>query len=105
MLDDYVFAVMLTEDWMAVPDPGQMRGANRSRHSFCVPKARFREVLEMLKVNEVPFEGPVSHPEHGPFGDSVYFRDPTGNFLEVLWRRDEDVVYNTVQPLGHGGGG
>lgn len=104
-LDDYVFAVMLTEDWMEVPDAGQLRGANRTRHSFSVPKARFPKVLEMLKAFEVPFEGPVMHPECGPFGESVYFRDPTGNFLEVLWRRDEDVVYSTVQPLGHGGGG
>jgi len=104
-LDDYVFAVMLTEDWMEVPEAAQLRGVNRTRHSFCVPKARFPMVLEMLSAHHVPFEGPVSHPEHGPFGESVYFRDPTGNFLEVLWRRDEDVVYNTVQPLGHGGGG
>ena len=46
-LDDYVFAVMLTEDWMVVPEPGQLRGGNRTRHSFCVPKARFPTVLEM----------------------------------------------------------
>lgn len=104
-LDDYVFAVMLTEDWMEMPDPSQLRGANRTRHSFCVPKNRFPKVLDALEASGVPFEGPVSHPEHGPFGESIYFRDPTGNFLEVLWRRDEDVVYNEVQPLGHGGGG
>lgn len=104
-LDDYVFAIMLTEDWMEVPDLEELRGANRTRHSFCVPKARFPEILELLKDHDVPFEGPVTHPEQGPFGESVYFRDPTGNFLEVLWRRDEDVPYNTVQPLGHGGGG
>ena len=90
---------------MVVPAPGQLRGGNRTRHSCCVPKARFPKVLEMLEAVEVPFEGPVSHPQCGPFGESVYFRDPTGNFLEVLWRRDEDVVYNIVQPLGHGGGG
>lgn len=105
MLGDYTFAVMLTEDWMEVQPEDQLRGTNRTRHSFCVPRAEFANVLEMLEAHDVPFEGPVSHPEHGPFGDSVYFRDPTGNFLEVLWRRDEDARYNTVQPLGHGGQG
>jgi catechol-2,3-dioxygenase len=105
MLDDYLFAVMLTEDWMEGPPPDRLRGENRVRHAFCVPKARFGSVLDQLKTSGVPFEGPVSHPQHGPFGESVYFRDPTGNFLEVLWRRDEDATYNEVQPLGHGGGG
>ena len=104
MLDDYLFAVMLTEDWMNVAPPDVLRGENRVRHAFCVPRVRFPGIVEQLRANNVPFEGPVSHPEHGPFGESVYFRDPTGNFLEVLWRRDEDADYNEVQPLGHGGG-
>ena len=105
MLGDYTFAVMLTEDWMEMAPEDQLRGENRTRHSFCVPRARFASVIEMLTAHDVAFEGPVNHPEHGPFGESVYFRDPTGNFLEVLWRRDEDAIYNTVQPLGHGGQG
>ncbi len=59
----------------------------------------------MLEENGVSYDGPVTHPESGPFGESVYFRDPTGNFLEVVWRRDEDAPYNEVMPLGHGGAG
>ncbi len=104
-LDDYVFAVMLSEDWMDVPPAEVIRGANRVRHAFCVPRARFADLVASLAANGIPYEGPVAHPSHGPFGESVYFRDPTGNFLEVLWRRDEDVAYNKVQPLGHGGNG
>jgi catechol-2,3-dioxygenase len=34
-------------------------------------------------------------------GESVYFKDPGGNFLEVCWRRDENVTYNPVT-LGEG---
>jgi catechol-2,3-dioxygenase len=105
VLDDYLFAVMLTEEWMDVPSDDVIRGANRVRHAFSVPHARFGEVMERLTAHNVGFEGPVSHPEHGPFGESLYFRDPTGNFLEILWRRDEDTTYNDVQALGHGGGG
>ncbi len=90
---------------MDVPPPDVIRGANRVRHAFCVPRARFDEIVARLTQANVPAEGPVTHPEHGPFGESIYFRDPTGNFLEVLWRRDENATYNEVQPLGHGGDG
>lgn len=103
-LGDYLFAIMLSEDWMNVPPQEQLRGENRVRHAFCVPRERFATLVESLRRHEVPFDGPVTHPERGPFGESVYFRDPTGNFLELVWRRDEAVPYNEVQALGHGGG-
>ena len=35
-LDDYVFAVMLTEDWMEVPDAGQLRGDPIDRRKVAV---------------------------------------------------------------------
>jgi catechol-2,3-dioxygenase len=105
MLSDYLFAIMLSEDWMNIPPMDQVRGENRIRHAFCVPRGKFGKIVAALETNEVPFEGPVTHPDNGPFGESVYFRDPTGNFLEVVWRRDEQVAYNEVQPLGHGGAG
>lgn len=105
MLSDYLFAVMLSEDWMNIPPMEQLRGENRMRHAFCVPRGQFGEIVESLREHEVAFEGPVAHPTAGPFGESVYFRDPTGNFLELVWRRDEAVSYNEVQPLGHGGAG
>lgn len=103
-VNDYLFAIMLSEDWMDIPPRDQLRGENRVRHAFCVKRDQFESVVQKLRENGIPFEGPVSHPSHGPFGESVYFRDPTGNFLEALWRRDEAVAYNEVQPLGHGGG-
>lgn len=105
MLADYLFAIMLSEDWMTIPPREVLRGENRVRHAFCVPRKQFDQIVGSLKEHVVPFEGPVTHPDQGPFGESVYFRDPTGNFLEVVWRRDEAVAYNEVQPLGHGGAG
>jgi catechol-2,3-dioxygenase len=105
MLSDYLFAIMLSEDWMTVPPMDQLRGENRVRHAFCVPRAKFDAIVGSLRAHDVPFDGPVTHPHNGPFGESVYFRDPTGNFLEVVWRRDETVAYSAVQPLGHGGAG
>ena len=105
MLSDYLFAIMLSEDWMNIPPPELLRGENRVRHAFCVSRDQFGKIVQSLRDHSIAFEGPVTHPDKGPFGESVYFRDPTGNFLEVVWRRDAAVAYNEVQPLGHGGAG
>lgn len=72
-------------------------GADSFRHAFSVPRARFAEIQGYLEENGVAFEGPVAHPEHGPLGESIYFRDAGGNFFEVCWRRDEDRRYNPVR--------
>jgi catechol-2,3-dioxygenase len=75
---------------MPMPPENQLRGAHGFRHGFTVTKARFGEVQDTLRAHNIPFEGPVTHPEKGPFGQSIYLKDPSGNFLEFLWRRDED---------------
>jgi catechol 2,3-dioxygenase-like lactoylglutathione lyase family enzyme len=75
-----------------------LRGGEDSfRHAFSVSQTRFAELQDYLRVNEIDFEGPVSHPEKGPLGESIYFRDAGGNFFEVCWRRDEDRQYNAVR--------
>ena len=101
-LGDYLFAVALAPDFMPMPPKDQLRGAMGVRHAFTVAKARFDQMIESLTRAEVPFEGPVDHPENGPFGQSVYFKDPSGNFLEILWRRDEDVTYAPIPDLDVG---
>ena len=90
-LGDYLFAVALAPDFMPMPPVDRLRGAMGIRHAFTVAKARFDATIESLTGSGVPFEGPVDHPENGPFGASIYFKDPSGNFLEILWRRDEDA--------------
>jgi catechol-2,3-dioxygenase len=92
-LGDFLFAVALAPDFMPMPAGDQLKGAMGIRHAFTVRKAEFEKVLAGLSRNGVPFEGPVDQPEAGPFGQSVYFKDPSGNFLEIVWRRDEDVAY------------
>ena len=98
-LGDYLFAVALAPDFMPMPPDEQLRGAMGIRHAFTLPKAQFNGVIESLTAKGVPFEGPVDHPEKGPFGQSIYFKDPSGNFLEILWRRDEDVAYAPIPEL------
>jgi len=96
VLGDFLFALMLPKDRMPMPPDDQYRGTNGFRHGFAVSRDEFDEILERLKRHNVPFQGPSDHPEKGPLGQSAYFKDPGGNFLEICWRRDENRVYNPV---------
>lgn len=89
IIEDYLLALAVSADYMPVPPDAQLRGAHGFRHGFVVRRKRFDDVLGALRRRGVPFEGPVDHPNRGPFGQSIYFKDPSGNFLEVVWRRDE----------------
>jgi catechol-2,3-dioxygenase len=90
ILEDYLLALTVPSNFMPMPPAEQLRGAHGFRHGFSISRTRFNEVMESLRKHGIPFEGPIEHPEKGPFGQSIYFKDPSGNFLEILWRRDED---------------
>lgn len=102
ILEDYLIALMLARDFMPMPPAEKLRGAHGFRHGFSVPRGRFANLLATLKERKVSYEGPIEHPEKGPFGESVYVQDPSGNFLEFLWRRDEDIAYDAVVGVGEG---
>jgi catechol-2,3-dioxygenase len=89
LVADWLFALALPKAAMPMPDPSQARGIGGFRHGFRVDREKFPGVIERLRARGVAFEGPVTHPEHGPFGESVYFQDPGGNFIEICWRRDQ----------------
>ena len=93
ILEDYLLALMVPRDFMPMPPTEQHRGGHGFRHAFRVSRTRFEKTMQELRRRGIPFEGPVEHPEKGPFGQSIYFKDPSGNFLEILWRRDEDMNY------------
>ncbi len=88
VMGDWLFALMLPRAEMPMPPPDEFHGTNGFRHAFHVDREVFPRVIERLRARGVPFEGPVAHPAHGPLGESVYFKDPGGNFIEVCWRRD-----------------
>ena len=96
VLEDYLLALALAGDFMPMPPDAQLKGAHGFRHCFAVTRARFAEIMAHLEQHKVRFEGPVVHPEEGPFGASIYLKDPSGNFLEFLWRRDEHVRYDSA---------
>ena len=93
ILEDYLLALVVPRNFMPMPPEHQHRGAHGFRHAFHVSRSRFGEILNELKRREICFEGPVEHPEKSPFGQSIYFKDPSGNFLEILWRQDEEAKY------------
>lgn len=96
VLEDYLIALALAGDFMPMPPEDQLRGAHGFRHAFTVARTRFASTLDILRQRGVPFEGPVNHPNAGPFGQSIYLKDPSGNFLEILWRRDEGTAYESI---------
>jgi catechol-2,3-dioxygenase len=96
ILGDFLFALMLPKDRMPMPPPDQLQGMNGFRHAFAVPRVHFDQMQDRLTSRGVPFEGPADHPERGPIGQSIYLKDPGGNFLEICWRRDEDRTYHPV---------
>lgn len=74
-----------------------LRGGDDSfRHAYAVSRDRFEGATQWLLDHDVPFEGPVTHPERGPIGQSIYFRDNGGNYLEICWRRDVGKKFNPV---------
>jgi len=71
-------------------------GGDSFRHAYSVSRDRFEGAMQWLLDHDVPFEGPVTHPERGPIGQSIYFRDNGGNYLEICWRRDVGKKFNPV---------
>lgn len=89
LVADWLFALALPKAELPMPPSERLRGTNGFRHAFRVSPEKFPGIIERLRSRAVPFEGPVVHPEHGPLGESVYFKDPGGNFIEICWRRDD----------------
>jgi hypothetical protein len=95
MIADYLFVTFPRP--RDVSGPEVLDGGQDSyRHAWAVSPEHFEAAMQWLRDHDVPFEGPVTHPEVGPLGQSIYFRDPGGNFFEVCWRRDEHRDYHPV---------
>jgi len=71
------------------PPPEQMRG--QPRHSFPASPEQMEKAIAVLRSHRVPFEGPVDHPEPALVAQSIYFKDPSSNFLEICIPRDPEA--------------
>ena len=103
VIGDYLFVVFPDRAGRELPPTDQLRGGTDGdpRHAFQVSRERFDAVMEWLRENDVRFEGPVTHPERGPLGQSIYFTDRGHNWFEVCWRRDTAVKWAPV-PVSQG---
>ena len=99
VIGDFLLALTVSRNVMEMPGDDEFRGAHGYRHGFQIARAEFDGIIESLNTHGINFQGPVDHAEDGPFGQSVYFKDPSGNFLEFIWRRDEDALPKTREYL------
>ena len=57
----------------------RLREAGHAHMAFGTSRERFPQVMEELKKNNIPFRGPLILGK----GESVHFKDPDGNHLEI----------------------
>jgi catechol 2,3-dioxygenase-like lactoylglutathione lyase family enzyme len=67
------------------PPPEQLRGTPRL--AIKVTPELMEQAVEVFRRHKVPFEGPVEHREPSPIARSLYFKDPSSNFLELCCPR------------------
>ncbi len=63
------------------PPPEQLRGLPRL--AIAATGEEIDRATRVLDEHEVPYEGPVQHALPCPAVQSLYFKDPAGNFLEL----------------------
>lgn len=69
------------------PPPKQLRGTPRL--ALSAAGAQIDRAVETLRRRGIPFEGPVEHTPTSPVARSLYFKDPSGNFLELCCPRED----------------
>lgn len=73
-------------------------GATGAGHiAFGVPESELNEWEDHLKANGIDIEAKVNFPG----GRSIYFRDPSGNSLEIttpkIWGLDENLFFSNIK--------
>ena len=71
------------------PPPEQLIGTPRI--ALTVSPEQMDKAVEVFRKHNVAFEGPVQHPAPSPVAASVYFKDPSSNFLELCCPRSEQA--------------
>ncbi len=71
------------------PPPEQLVGTPRL--AITVSPEQMDKAIEVFRRHKVPFEGPVNHPAPVPMTCSLYFKDPSSNFLELCCPRSQQA--------------
>jgi hypothetical protein len=67
------------------PPVEQLQGTPRI--ALCVSHAQIDQAVEVLSRHRISFKGPVEYSPPSPIARSIYFKDPSGNFLELACPR------------------
>jgi extradiol dioxygenase family protein len=79
-LGQTVVAMFLHQEHIQEPPPEQLRGTPRL--AFNVTPEQMEQAIQVFRRRKVAFEGPVDHPAPSKVARSLYFKDPSSNFLE-----------------------
>ena len=69
------------------PPPEQIRGTPRL--AITVTPGQVDKAVEVFQRRDIPFED-VHHPATSPISRSLYFKDPSSNFLELCCERSAE---------------
>ena len=88
------FGLFLQEEY----PPPSLRLLEGPRYGFGIVGDSLDHAVSVLSDNGVEFMGPVKHDERHPFSESIYFKDPSDNSLELsAWR---DLEFANRKPVG-----
>ncbi|MBM2809448.1 MAG: hypothetical protein HW416_207 [Chloroflexi bacterium] len=82
---DAVIPFFLYHEHVQEPPPEQLRGTPRI--ALGITEAQMDNAPDVLRAHRVHFDGPVSYAPPCPSSRSLYFKDPSGNFLELCCPR------------------
>lgn len=68
-------------------EPPEDQSIGLPRTAFAVSAGGLAKVAARLAAEKIRFAGPLSHPVSSPIAESLYVRDPSGNFLEFYTAR------------------
>ncbi len=85
------------------PPPEQLRGT--PRHAFPATEEQLAKAMEVLRKYDVDFQGPVEYPAPSPTRKSIYFKDPSSNFLELAVPREAEAGISLSLARPRQGGG
>jgi extradiol dioxygenase family protein len=78
--------IFLHHDHVQEPPPEQLVGTPRL--ALPVTREQMGRAVEVHDRHRVPFKGPVNYPPPCPAESSLYFKDPSSNFLEFSVPRE-----------------
>jgi catechol 2,3-dioxygenase-like lactoylglutathione lyase family enzyme len=85
--------IFLHQEHVQEPPPEQLVGTPRL--ALPVSQEQLTKAIAVLTREGVPFKGPIDYPAPCPAERSLYFKDPSSNFLELSVPRAEGAPFTS----------